>query len=45
MRDETRKLMLSAMKKLVSFSDKRDSGRTYCRKVVREGLPVQVMSK
>lgn len=33
------------MKKLVSFGDKRDSGRTYCRKVVREVLPVQVMSK
>lgn len=42
-RGETRN-MLSTVKKLFRFRAKRNNGRIHFREVVREGLPVEVMS-
>ena len=37
--------MLRAMNKLVGIEAKRNNGKIHFRKVVREGLPVEVISK
>lgn len=37
--------MLLAMNKLVGIEAKRNNGKIHFRKVVREGLPVEVISK